>query len=160
MSVGLKILEDRILEEIKLLNKQNINFSSAEHYIKDTYRLAIVGRPNSGKSTLFNSIMGKKRVLTGSKPGTTRDSVTDNILWKNNNIHLIDTAGMRKGSKINDKIEEKSVNSALNSIRYAQVVILVIDITMDLSKQDLSIASHVIQEGRVILIAAVSDDPV
>ena len=152
--VGLKILEDRILEEIMLLNKQNINFSSAEHYIKDTYRLAIVGRPNSGKSTLFNSIMGKKRVLTGSKPGTTRDSVTDNILWKNNNIHLIDTAGMRKGSKINDKIEEKSVNSTLNSIRYAQAVILVIDSTMDLSKQDFSIASHVIKEGRVILIAA------
>ena len=78
----------------------------------------------------------------------------DNVLWRNNDINLIDTAGVRKESKINDVIEEKSVSSTLNTIRYAQVVVLVIDGGQTLSKQDLSIASHIVREGRALVIAA------
>ena len=117
-------------------------------------RLAIVGRPNSGKSTLTNTLLGSNSVLTGDKPGVTRDSIMLDLKWKGQDIQLIDTAGMRKKSKVIDKIEKLSVKSAIDSVKYAQIVILVLDCNEALSRQDLAIASHIIEEGRVLVIAA------
>tara|TARA_Y100001960_G_scaffold249749_1_gene265821 strand:+ start:3812 stop:5158 length:1347 start_codon:yes stop_codon:yes gene_type:complete len=134
---------------------KNINNFSEKNNIKDNnIRLAIVGRPNSGKSTLINTLMGKNIVLTGNQPGVTRDSVMIDFDWKGSNIQLIDTAGIRKKSKIIDKIEKLSVESSIDSVKYAQIVILVLDCNEALSRQDLAIASHVIEEGRVLIIAA------
>ena len=127
-----------------------------ENSLKDNskIRLAIVGRPNSGKSTLINTLIGKNTVLTGDQPGVTRDSIMLDFIWKDQDIQLIDTAGMRKKSKVIDKIEKLSVESTIDSVKYAQIVILVLDCNEALSRQDLAIAGHIIEEGRVLVIAA------
>ena len=151
--LGLKSLEEKIIDKIKKI----IDISQDYKFIdpktdSEKFRIAVVGRPNSGKSTLFNSILNKNRVLTGNIPGTTRDSVVDDIVMNDMIIELIDTAGMRRESKILDTLEEKSVSSTLNTIRYAQMVILVIDSTQFISRQDLSIASLVVNEGRALVL--------
>jgi GTP-binding protein len=148
--IGLGSLKDNLSKLIKVneVNREEIEDDTSK------IRLAIVGRPNSGKSTLTNTLLGKNIVLTGDKPGVTRDSTMIDFIWKNQKIKLIDTAGMRKKSKVIDKIEKLSVESAIDSVKYAQIVILVLDCNEALSRQDLAIASHVIDEGRVLVIAA------
>jgi GTP-binding protein len=148
--IGLGSLKDNLTKLIKVneVNREEIEDDTSK------IRLAIVGRPNSGKSTLTNTLLGKNIVLTGDKPGVTRDSTMIDFIWKNQKIKLIDTAGMRKKSKVIDKIEKLSVESAIDSVKYAQIVILVLDCNEALSRQDLAIASHVIDEGRVLVIAA------
>ena len=136
------------MKKLKIVYKENS--------LKDNskIRLAIVGRPNSGKSTLINTLIGKNTVLTGDQPGVTRDSIMLDFIWKDQDIQLIDTAGMRKKSKVIDKIEKLSVESTIDSVKYAQIVILVLDCNEALSRQDLAIAGHIIEEGRVLIIAA------
>jgi GTP-binding protein len=116
-------------------------------------QLAIVGRPNVGKSTLINALLKEERVLTGHKPGITRDTIAVPWDYKGHAINLIDTAGMRKRSKIDENLETLSIKEALVAIRFAEVVILVLDAQAPLEKQDLHIASHVIEEGRALVIA-------
>jgi GTPase len=149
--IGFGSLEENLSILMKKINKIKPDQNKKDF---STIRLAIVGRPNSGKSTLTNTLLGKDTVLTGDKPGITRDSVMLDFLWKGQNIQLIDTAGMRKKSKVIDKIEKLSVESAIDSVKYAQIVILVLDCNEALSRQDLAIASHIIEEGRVLIIAA------
>ena len=149
--VGLGSLEENLsimMKKLKIVYKENS--------LKDNskIRLAIVGRPNSGKSTLINTLIGKNTVLTGDQPGVTRDSIMLDFIWKDQDIQLIDTAGMRKKSKVIDKIEKLSVESTIDSVKYAQIVILVLDCNEALSRQDLAIAGHIIEEGRVLVIAA------
>lgn len=124
---------------------------------KDIYseplQLAIVGRPNVGKSTMINSLLGSERVITGPEPGITRDAISILWNWKNNKIKLIDTAGMRRKARISERLEKMSVADTLEAIRFAHVVVLVVDATMMPERQDLVIARHVIDEGRAIVIA-------
>ena len=116
-------------------------------------QLAIVGRPNVGKSTLVNTLLGTDRVITGPEPGTTRDSISVTWNWKGSAINLVDTAGMRRKSRVSEKLEKLSVGDTLEAIRFAHVVILVVDATMMPERQDLVIARHIIDEGRAVVIA-------
>ena len=149
--IGLGSLEENLSLMMTKVKKVNV-----EDNLKGNskIRLAIVGRPNSGKSTLINTLIGKNIVLTGNQPGVTRDSIMIDFIWKDQNIQLIDTAGMRKKSKVIDKIEKLSIESTIDAVKYAQIVILVLDCNEALSRQDLAIAGHIIEEGRVLVIAA------
>ncbi|MBS0271557.1 MAG: ribosome biogenesis GTPase Der [Proteobacteria bacterium] len=116
-------------------------------------QLAIVGRPNVGKSTLLNQLIGHQRVLTGPEAGVTRDSIGIEWEYKGQPLRLIDTAGLRKRAKVTEKLEWLATSESMTAVQYAQVVILVIDATQPLEKQDLHIASQVIEEGRCLVLA-------
>ena len=149
--IGLGSLEENLSKLINNINNRNFIDDAIDI---SSIRLAIVGRPNSGKSTLINTLIGEHTVLTGDQPGVTRDSIMLDLRWKDQNFQLVDTAGIRKKSKVVDKIEKLSVKSAIDTVKYAQIVILVLDCNEALSRQDLTIASHVVEEGRVLVIAA------
>ena len=116
-------------------------------------RLAVVGRPNVGKSTLINRLLGEERMLTGPEAGITRDAISVPFTWRGRNFRLCDTAGMRRRARIDEKLEKMSVTDSLRAIRYAEVVVLTLDGNDGLDKQDLTIAGHVIEEGRALVLA-------
>ena len=120
-------------------------------------KLAIVGRPNAGKSTLVNRILGEDRMITGPEAGITRDSIAIDWVWNGpdgpRDARLIDTAGMRKRAKVQDKLEKLSVADALHAVDFAEVVVLLLDATLGLEAQDLRIADRVLEEGRALVIA-------
>ncbi len=115
-------------------------------------RLAIVGRPNVGKSTLINAVIGQDRLLTGPEAGITRDAISVEWMFEEQRIALVDTAGMRRKARIGEKLEKLSVGNSLHAIQYAHVVALVLDSEQMLERQDLAIARHVIEEGRAFVI--------
>ncbi len=115
-------------------------------------RIAIIGRPNSGKSTLFNKLVGSERMITGPEAGLTRDSVAVDFEWQNLSVKLFDTAGLRRKAKVHDDVEKLSVGDALRAIRFAEVVILLLEADRALEKQDLQIADLVHDEGRALVI--------
>ncbi len=117
-------------------------------------QLAIVGRPNVGKSTLMNALLGEERQLTGPEAGITRDSIAVDWQWKGTPIRLIDTAGLRRRARVVEKLERLSGADTDRAVRYAHVVVLVLDAHDMLEKQDLTIARNVIEEGRGLVIAA------
>ena len=117
-------------------------------------QLAIIGRPNTGKSTLVNRLIGEDRLLTGPEAGITRDSITVDWEYRGKPLRLVDTAGMRRRSRVDDKLEKLSVADTQRSIRFANVAVLMLDATVMLEKQDLTIARQVIDEGRALIIAA------
>ncbi|WP_455481023.1 ribosome biogenesis GTPase Der [Bartonella sp. B12(2025)] len=116
-------------------------------------QIAIAGRPNTGKSTLINSMLRQDRLLTGPEAGLTRDSISVDWKWRGRHIKLFDTAGLRRKSKIQEKLEKLSVADTLRAICFAEVVVIVFDATAPFEKQDLQIANLVIREGRVPIIA-------
>ena len=115
--------------------------------------LAIVGRPNAGKSTLVNRMLGEERMITGPEAGITRDSIGIDWQWNDRPVRLVDTAGLRKRAKVEDKLERLSVADTKRTIDFAEVVVLLLDATRGLESQDLRIASQVIEEGRALIIA-------
>lgn len=115
--------------------------------------LAIVGRPNVGKSTLINTMVNQDRLLTGPEAGITRDSIMVPWEWNGRTINLVDTAGMRRRAKVQEKLEKLAVSDSLRTIQYAEIVVLMIDATMPFEKQDLQLADLVEREGRGLIIA-------
>ncbi|HEU5095313.1 MAG TPA: ribosome biogenesis GTPase Der [Reyranella sp.] len=120
--------------------------------------LAIVGRPNVGKSTLVNRLIGEERVLTGPEAGITRDAIRVEWQWKGRAVRLVDTAGMRRRSRIEARLEAASVADTLDTIRLADVAVVVLDAANMAEKQDLSVAGWVIEEGRALVIAVNKTD--
>jgi GTP-binding protein len=115
--------------------------------------LAVVGRPNAGKSTLVNRMLGQERMITGPEAGITRDSIALDWEWNGRPVRLVDTAGLRKRAKVEDKLERLSAADTKRAIDYAEVVVLLLDATRGLEAQDLRIAAQVIEEGRALIIA-------
>jgi GTP-binding protein len=116
-------------------------------------QLAIVGRPNVGKSTLVNRVVGEERMLTGPEAGITRDAIAVDWIWQGHPLRLVDTAGLRRKPRVEGKLEQLSVGDALRSIRFAETVILVMDALQPLERQDLTIARLVENEGRALVLA-------
>ncbi len=116
-------------------------------------RLAVVGRPNAGKSTLVNALLGDERMITGPEAGLTRDAIASDLTWEGRAIKLYDTAGLRRKSRITGGPEQLAVGDAINAIRFAEVVVLLIDVEQPFEKQDLQIAELVVGEGRALVIA-------
>jgi len=123
-------------------------------------RIAFVGRPNAGKSTLLNAILGDERFITGPEAGITRDSVTVAWTWRGREIRLVDTAGLRKRAKVQEKLERLSTMETTHSIRFADVVVLVMDPRDAFEKQDVQIANLVLREGRGLVFAITKWDAV
>jgi GTPase len=131
---------------------------SKEEADKRPLQLAIVGRPNVGKSTLLNRLVGEERMLTGPEAGITRDAIRVEWQWKGRPVRLVDTAGMRRRSRIEAKLEAASVADTLAAIRLADVAVVVLDATQMAEKQDLAVAGWVIEEGRALVIAVNKTD--
>jgi GTPase len=115
-------------------------------------RVAIVGRPNAGKSTLINRLLGEDRLLTGPEAGITRDSIAVELQWRGRAFLVHDTAGLRKRAKIDEKLEKLSVSDALNAVKFADVVVLLMDASADFEEQDLRIADLIEREGRALVL--------
>jgi len=116
-------------------------------------KLAIVGRPNAGKSTLINTLLDEDRLVVGPEAGITRDSIAIEAEWEGKPIRLIDTAGLRRRSKVTDKLERMAAVDTKYSVDFAEVVVLLLDATLGLEAQDLRIADMVLSEGRALIVA-------
>ena len=116
-------------------------------------RVAIVGRPNGGKSTLINALLGEERVIAFNQPGTTRDSISIDFRWRNRDYQLIDTAGLRRRGKVHDTVEKFSVVKTLQAIEDCNVAVLMIDAVDGVSEQDSAIAGYILEAGRALVIA-------
>ncbi|MFP4098698.1 MAG: ribosome biogenesis GTPase Der [Alphaproteobacteria bacterium] len=137
----------------ELEGQEDFVFQQEEDTPETPIKIAIIGRPNVGKSTLLNAIVNEQRVMTGPEAGITRDAIAVDWVYEGRNFKLVDTAGLRRKSKITDQIEKMSTSDTIRAIRLAQIVILVMDANAPLEKQDVQIAEHVINEGRALTIA-------
>jgi GTP-binding protein len=137
------------------LKQGDLDFSFADSFVPGhkPMRLAIVGRPNVGKSTLINRLLGEERLITGPEAGLTRDSIAVDWDWDGHAICLFDTAGLRKKAKVQERLEQLSVSDSLRAIRFAEVVVLLLDARDGLERQDMRIASQVLDEGRGLVVA-------
>jgi GTP-binding protein len=159
---GLADLESDILSALGLQakiskrRKGDVDQSVAEEAPREAshpLRIAIVGRPNAGKSTLVNTILGQERMITGPEPGLTRDAVATDLDWQGHRMRLFDTAGLRRKARISETAEKLSASDAVRAIRFAEVVVLLIDAERPFEHQDLTIGDLVTEEGRALVVA-------
>ncbi len=120
---------------------------------KKPLQIAVIGRPNAGKSTLINKILGYDRLLTGPEPGITRDAISVRAAWEGTPIRIFDTAGMRKKARVVEKLEKLSVSDGIRAVRFAEVVVVLLDVDIPFEVQDLRIADFAETEGRAVVIA-------
>lgn len=146
---GMADLYDAIAEQIDTEDGEEIS----DPFVGNNIQIVIAGRPNAGKSTFVNAIVGTERMLTGPEAGITRESVEVSWQYKDHNMKLIDTAGLRKRSNVSQSLEKMSTGDAIGSIKFANTVILMLDATIALEQQDLTIANYVIDQGRSLVIA-------
>jgi GTPase len=149
---ALRALMPEPVEEPEEFDDDDI-IESDEDIAKRPIRVAIVGRPNAGKSTLINHLLGEERLLTSAEAGTTRDSISVEINWQGREFRVFDTAGLRRRSRIEEKLEKLSVADALRAVRFAEVVVLMMDSQNKFEEQDLRIADLIEREGRALVIA-------
>ncbi len=147
---ALRVLMPAPPEDEEEANEEDI---SEEEAATRPIRVAIVGRPNAGKSTLINQLLGEERLLTSPEAGTTRDSIAVEIVWQGRKFRVFDTAGLRRRSRIEEKLEKLSVADALRAVRFAEVVVLMMDAQNKFEEQDLRIADLIEREGRAIVLA-------
>jgi GTP-binding protein len=124
-----------------------------DNFKKKPLQIAVIGRPNAGKSTLINKILGEDRLLTGPEVGITRDAISLSFVWNNTSVKFFDTAGMRKKAKVQDKIEKLSVSDGLRAVKFAEIVVVLLDADIPFEQQDLRIADLAEREGRAVIIA-------
>ena len=146
-------LRDLMPEPEEDSDREDIDGVTEEDFVTRPIRVAIVGRPNAGKSTLINHLLGEERLLTSPEAGTTRDSISVEVHWKGRDFRVFDTAGLRRRSRIDEKLEKLSVADALRAVRFAEVVVLMMDAQHRFEEQDLRIADLVEREGRALVLA-------
>lgn len=146
-NLGFKELEAALVNAFKDIETKAVEVESNQ-----SLKIAILGRPNAGKSTLFNKILGYDRVITSDIPGTTRDAINVTLEHEGRMIEIIDTAGLRKKQKVHENVEELSNAESINALRRAHVVALIVDASRALEKQDLSIAHVAVKEGKGVLL--------
>jgi GTPase len=149
---ALRPLMPEPVEEAEAFDDDDI-IESEEELATRPIRVAIVGRPNAGKSTLINHLLGEERLLTSPEAGTTRDSISVEINWQGRDFRVFDTAGLRRRSRIEEKLEKLSVADALRAARFAEVVVMMMDAQNRFEEQDLRIADLIEREGRAIVLA-------
>src|SRR5690349_3715805 len=147
---ALRVLMPEPVEDAEESDDEEI---SEEEAATRPIRVAIVGRPNAGKSTLINQLLGEERLLTSPEAGTTRDSIAVEITWQGRQFRVFDTAGLRRRSRIEEKLEKLSVADALRAVRFAEVVVMMMDAQNKFEEQDLRIADLIEREGRAIVLA-------
>lgn len=151
---GLGQLQSDVLSSLGLESENDAGGTGTElRSDAKPLRVAIVGRPNAGKSTLVNALLGEERMITGPEPGLTRDAVAIDFDWQGRAVRLFDTAGLRRKAKITELAEKLSASDAVRAIRFAEVVVLVVDAEHPFEHQDLTIGSRITEEGRAIVIA-------
>ena len=154
---GMIRLIDAIKDNIYKLSKncemtENIDAEQESENEEDkSVRIAIIGRPNVGKSTLVNTLVGEERMITGDMAGITRDAINTDTIFKGRKVTLIDTAGLRKKNKIYDELEKLSTARSIETIKKADVCVIVVDATIGIDKQDLTIGSYVVNEGKGLI---------
>jgi len=149
---GLDQLYDALLPYAEAQAEDEEEETDAERAV-GPLRLAIIGQPNAGKSTLVNAMLGEERMLTGPEAGITRDAISSDFEWQGEKIKLWDTAGIRRKAKVTGKIEKLAVSDALRAIRFADCIVVLIDASMPIESQDLTLCNLVAQEGRAIVLA-------
>jgi GTP-binding protein len=133
-------------------DEEEIDEEAAAEPADKPIRIAVVGRPNTGKSTLINRLLGEERLVTGPEAGITRDAIAVDLEWHGRRMRVHDTAGMRRRSRIDEKLEKLSIADTLNAIRFAEVVVVLVDAQTPFEEQDVRIADLVEREGRAIVI--------
>jgi GTP-binding protein len=144
---GLADLRDAIASHLKT------NDEAPEAAEDKPLRLAIIGQPNAGKSTLINALLNDERMLTGPEAGITRDAVASDLVWRGRPMKLWDTAGIRRKSRVQSELERKAVSSAMQAIKFADAVVILIDASLEIERQDLTLADLAAREGRAVVIA-------
>lgn len=145
---GIRDLFDRLFHLINELGRAHESEPDQTEIIK----IAVIGRPNAGKSTLINRLIGEDRLLTGPEAGITRDSIALPFSWEGQEFEIYDTAGMRKRARVNESLEKQSVGDTLNAVKYAHVVVMLMDPDNALEKQDIQLADLAVREGRALVI--------